>query len=343
MAAGETITTVVVPATAYFKSGQVLDLIDLATLKDDLKIPDSASDAFLRRVITRASQKAATYCNRLFQPQTYQDQIWPARDPFPQQVTGGLKPLQLMQWPSTWSACQAGIAPPAWPNQIVAPPLLSVPGGSLPARSYYVRATYVTALGETPVSSESFIRIAAGNLLQVTSPQQDTQNLATGWNIYVSNAAGQETLQNATPVAIGTNWTEPGGLTVGAAFPQSVAVVENNIPLCEGVDFIAKPSLSQLIRLDPVNGYERKWPAFPIVVLYQAGFTAATLPTDLIDAVQLMVKQAWFARTRDPMLKQENVAGAYEASYWISAFVDRGAMTPEVTSLLDAYRVPVFG
>jgi Phage gp6-like head-tail connector protein len=336
MAAGETITTVVAPASAYFTGGQAVDLISLAVLKDDLKITQSGDDAFLRRVITRASQKASTYCNRVFQPQTYQDQIWLQRDAYPQVVTGGAKPLQLVNYPLTSPASLAGTAPP------VAPTLGQVAGGSLPAASYYVRITYVTAQGETAVSGESFLQVKVNNLLQVTSPAIDTLNLATGWNVYVSNAAGGETLQ-ASGIAIGTSWTEPiSGLVTGAAMPGFISAIENTNPLNEGVDFIANQAKGQLIRLD-TNGYERKWPAFTLLALYQAGYTASSLPADITDAVMIMVKEAWFARTRDPMLKQENVAGAYEASYWISAFMDRGAMTPEVTSLLDAYRVPVFG
>jgi hypothetical protein len=336
MAAGETITTVVVPATAYFKSGQVIDLIDLATLKDDLKITQSGDDAFLRRVITRASQKASTYCNRVFQPQTYQDQIWLQRDAYPQVVTGGAKPLQLVNYPLTSPASPGGTPPP------IAPTLGQVAGGTIAAASYYARITYVTSQGETAVSGESFLQVKANNLLQVTSPAIDPLNLATGWNVYVSNGAGTETLQ-ASGIAIGTNWTEPSsGLVAGAAMPAFISVIENTNPLNEGVDFVANQAKGQLVRLD-INGYERKWPALTLLALYQSGFTTATLPADITDAVMLMIKEAWFARTRDPMLKQENIAGAYEASYWISAFMDRGAMTPEVTSLLDAYRVPVFG
>ena len=244
---------------------------------------------------------------------------------------------------------QAGIAPPA-----ALPVLSKIAGGTLAATTYFVRISYLTASGETAASLEASLLVAAGNLLQVASPPVDPQSLATGWNVYVGTAAGQETQQNTSPIAIGSAWTEPAsGLISGAALPQMILAIENAginvggnqlgaIPtaLIEGVDFTADRATGQLTRFF-TDGYPRRWPALPLLIQYPGGHT--TIPADLQEAIVLTVKKGWFARARDPMLKQENIAGAYEASYWISAFMDRGAMTPEVTSLLDAYRVPVFG
>lgn len=349
------ITTVIAPLTkSPFSNGQPIDLLDLTTLKDDLKIPDSAADAFLRRGITRASSIAAKYCNRMlpensFLAQGYQDQVWAHREAYPSPLVRGLAPtLQLGRWPLLGSPSLALTAPP-----VAAPSLSKVAGGALAAATCWVRTTYVTASGETAASLEASLAVPASNLLVVASPPADVAGLAIGWNVYAysSTAGGPETLQNTTPIAVGASWTEPtGGVIIGAALPQAILVIEDaninapaNVPaaLIEGVDFTADRAFGQLTRLS-TTGQPRRWDARPIVVQYAAGYATASL-ADAQEAVVQMVKDRWFARGRDPLLKQENVPGAYEANYWISALSDRGAMTPEVTSMLDAYRVPVIG
>ena len=100
-----------------------------------------------------------------------------------------------------------------------APVLSSTTGGSLPARTAWVVIAYTTAAALVP-SAESSILLGAGTLLVVDSPASATG--ATGWNVYVSEQeAGAETLQNTSPIAIGTNWTEPatGPTTTGVAAP----------------------------------------------------------------------------------------------------------------------------
>lgn len=100
MAAVETITTVLTAATAVAPAGPY-DLIDLATVKDELDIEpaDTSQDLRLARAITEESLVIASYCNRVFALETVQDQIYPERDAYPYQVPGGVAPLQLSRWP----------------------------------------------------------------------------------------------------------------------------------------------------------------------------------------------------------------------------------------------------
>jgi YD repeat-containing protein len=103
-----------------------------------------------------------------------------------------------------------------------APVLSQTSGGSLPATTYYVKLTYIVNGGETAAGAESSLAVAANSLLQVSSPAAATG--ATGYNVYVATASGQEVLQNgATPIPLGTAWTEPtSGLVTGtASAPQS--------------------------------------------------------------------------------------------------------------------------
>jgi hypothetical protein len=94
-----------------------------------------------------------------------------------------------------------------------------VSGGSLAATTYFVVFTYTNASGETNVSPEQQLAVAADNLLTVslTAPIGGTGN-ATGWNVYAGTASGSETLQNSTPISLSSTWTEPTtGLVNGAA------------------------------------------------------------------------------------------------------------------------------
>jgi hypothetical protein len=109
-------------------------------------------------------------------------------------------------------------------NQIPPPPAPTVwqyAGGWLPATTYYVRTTYVSAIGETLSSAETTLDAPANSVITVASPAPVPN--ATGWNVYVGNTAscpgvgttaisgpGQwcEVKQNMSPIALGTNWTE---------------------------------------------------------------------------------------------------------------------------------------
>lgn len=86
------VLTVTVPATAR-------SLVDLATWKDDWGIRGGDDDAFLSRAILRCSAAAENYCNRSFGVETLVETIYLERDPFPYQIPGGVRWLQLSRWP----------------------------------------------------------------------------------------------------------------------------------------------------------------------------------------------------------------------------------------------------
>ncbi len=101
-----------------------------------------------------------------------------------------------------------------------APTLSSVAAGTLAATTYYVKITYVNAAGETLPSAEANLAVAADYVLSVASPAATSG--ASGWNVFVSTATGTETLQNSSPIAIGTAWQEPTtGLIAGSALPTT--------------------------------------------------------------------------------------------------------------------------
>jgi hypothetical protein len=108
------------------------------------------------------------------------------------------------------------------------PALIAATGGALAQRTYFVRVTFVDSLaGESDGSSVSAqIVVPLNQLCTVLTPSLDFDFTASGvqygwYNIYMSNTEGTETLQNSTPISIGTNWTEPstGIISTGVSVP----------------------------------------------------------------------------------------------------------------------------
>jgi hypothetical protein len=87
------ISTVVTPATDT-------DLTTLATVKTELDIETTRHDAWLSKTISVGSAALQNYCNRIFAPQTIQDQFWFARDSWPRVVRDEIAPLELTTWPT---------------------------------------------------------------------------------------------------------------------------------------------------------------------------------------------------------------------------------------------------
>jgi hypothetical protein len=115
-------------------------------------------------------------------------------------------------------------------------------------------------------------------------------------------------------------------------------VIENDVTLVDGTDFRVDYINGRLTRMD-ASGYPRAWPSYPIAVTYAAGY--ATIPYDVVDAVIRMVKSRWFMRTRDATVRQQNIPGVLEQTFWIATGNEAGAITPDIVDLLDGYRVPI--
>lgn len=118
----------------------------------------------------------------------------------------------------------ADVVPP------IIPALGSMAGGALPATTYYVAISYVTAQGETLLSATASLAVAANNLLTVASPAMSAG--VTGWSLYVGTTANSLTKQNAAEFGIGSSYTEPtSGLIAGSAAPTvSTARLVNFTP-----------------------------------------------------------------------------------------------------------------
>ena len=117
------------------------------------------------------------------------------------------------------------------------------------------------------------------------------------------------------------------------------SVVLRGIALVAGTDFLVDQPLGQLVRLD-AGIRQIGWPPSGIVVTYSAGYADA--PPDVQDAVTRLIKGRLAARTRDPLLRSENIPGLASNTYWIGASPDTGNLPPDVADALDNYRIPVF-
>ena len=116
------------------------------------------------------------------------------------------------------------------------PPILSTSvSGALPLREYFVRTTFVDSVGGesagSSVTSSSYV--PANSVITVATPTLLFNKTANGvtyssYNIYASTTEGSETLQNTSPIALGTNWTEPtsGLTTTGASIPSTSTIAE---------------------------------------------------------------------------------------------------------------------
>jgi hypothetical protein len=343
----QTVSTLT-PATAQFGgASKPLDLIDLASVKCELDIASTATDAWLSKVITRRSEAIHRFCNRVLLLQTYVENVFGFHDPYPWQLPGRMGPLQLANWPIAAAPSPSGTAPP------LAASLSNGGASSLAARVYSVRLSYLTASGETAGGPPARIALPANGLCTVAGPGADRDGLATGYNVYAATQPGAETLQNASPIAVDTAWTEPAsGLVAGATLPPYVLVAENvsapyavsplaPLTLAEGRDFLVNAEVGQIERLDFI-GRPRPWNAVPTQVIYPAGYTAETLPSDIEDAIIQLVKARWFARTRDPMIRSQNVEGVYSANYALGAGLGSDNDLPvDVQGMLERYRQPV--
>lgn len=342
------ITTVKRAAAAEVAGGAALDLVSFDDVALELDVAASPPDAWTQKQISRASISITNYVNRVLQVQIYEDQFWARRDYYahPWRDRSGHAPLQLTQWPLTSIPSTAGIAPP------LSPALSYEAGGSLVAARYFVKVSYVTATGETASSLESNIQVPANSLLVISAPSVDPGALATGWNVYVGQTSFAETLQNASPLAMGSPFIEPtGGLVAGADIPNHVLVVENSptpalgtpflpVPLAEGIDFISDARHAHLSRLF-LGGYTRAWPFFPLTVQYPAGYDP--IPADVQEAAILLIKGRFFAKTRDPALRSFGIDVISESYFSQGAQNAASGMPPDVAGILDNYLVPLIG
>jgi uncharacterized phiE125 gp8 family phage protein len=110
------------------------------------------------------------------------------------------------------------------------------------------------------------------------------------------------------------------------------------------VEYEVEDDTGWLYRLDASGGRCARF-CGRVVVEYTGGYTLpdtpqSTLPDDISRAAAVLVKGAYFARTRDPAIRSESVEGAGSFGYFSGT---AGDLPPEVEGLLRPYRAPRIG
>jgi hypothetical protein len=91
-------------------------------------------------------------------------------------------------------------------------------------------------------------------------------------------------------------------------------------------------------RLD-ISGGRMEWPAGKIDVTYVSGFQLlTTLPRDLERGVLVLIRQAWYSGSRDPLAISESVDGVGRTDYKVGSGLDGEALPAEALALLSNYR-----
>ena len=175
------------------------------------------------------------------------------------------------------------------------PVMTTTPGGALTGRTYIVKVTFTDQLGGESIASSNIIAntsaggqlfIPANRLAVIKSPvvpipASTSGELYNGYNVYASVAnlvngvvtnEGSETLQNVTPIAIGTDFIEPTtGLTITGRIPPIVNTLQplgayiirfkyfkNRINLLDPNDFLQVPDDYKDVVINGVNGFAFK-------------------------------------------------------------------------------------
>lgn len=124
------------------------------------------------------------------------------------------------------------------------------------------------------------------------------------------------------------------------------SVIEAGNPLAAG-DFETEDDTALVYRLTGSDS-RRHWPAGKIVVEYQAGYIlpgkpGRTLPEDVERATIMLVKAGWFGRSRDPLVRTEDVSGVLSTTFWVGGFGEGASLPPDVEGLLSPHRQPSIG
>lgn len=113
-----------------------------------------------------------------------------------------------------------------------------------------------------------------------------------------------------------------------------VSVSQDDMDLVEGTDFLVDQRGGKITRKGGA------WGTGDIVVTYDAGYE--TIPADLQGAVREIVKAMQFSKTRDPLLRSENIlSGLYAYTLFAPGEVPAGTVAQVVPQLFPYRRVLV--
>lgn len=94
--------------------------------------------------------------------------------------------------------------------------------GTLAETTYWVKTSW-TGIdgGESEASEGMCVPADWPHTLMVSQGAEPPPDAAVGWNVYAGTTPGNETLQNATPIEIGSTWTHAAGELAEGRLPTS--------------------------------------------------------------------------------------------------------------------------
>jgi hypothetical protein len=98
-----------------------------------------------------------------------------------------------------------------------APQVVSSAGVALPDGTYYVTSAWTNNQGETGVCADAETITTSASTFAV-QPGPAPPN-ATGWNLYAGTSPDNLSLQNETPIGVGSTWIQPGTVAGGGPGP----------------------------------------------------------------------------------------------------------------------------
>jgi hypothetical protein len=111
---------------------------------------------------------------------------------------------------------QIGVGLVPDPVPMASAPTLSSVIGAGTGGTYYVAITWVNATGDEGAPSD-LVELTTSDGQQLVVSVGTAPNCVTGWNVYVGTSPENVSLQNATSLPPGGNWTMNAGLSTGVA------------------------------------------------------------------------------------------------------------------------------
>lgn len=115
------------------------------------------------------------------------------------------------------------------------------------------------------------------------------------------------------------------------------SIVENSATLAVG-EYEFDADTGEVWRL---NGSDQRmaWAAGKVTVTFVGGYQLlATLPYDVERGVIELVKELYYAKTRDPMVRAEAVEGIGRTEFWVGSVPGGGTISAAAARYLDPYR-----
>lgn len=205
----------------------------------------------------------------------------------------------------------------------------------------------------TPATDRALVTLARVKVeLSITDAASD--DLLTGWIIAESaricdvcgvaaDQKGRRTfLAEECVVSLSPSEVGRGPIIMPWRIPVAVsAVLVDGAPLASD-EYEVEPMAGLVWRLDAAD-HRIDWPSARIAITMDGGWDAEDLPAPLTEAALALVTARWFAKDRDPSLKQIKVEGEGEETYWVGGTSTDGGLPSDIAGILAPYCNPVVG